>query len=317
MPGLTASGGAPSPVPAALQTCPGYALDLLQDRVGQCFAALGLNFRFGERVLVKPNLVSRRQAGLSCTHPAVVLAVCRHLVDRQVRVLVGDSPSFGSARQVAGACGLLAALRGLDVPVVTLDRPARRRLACGISVGISRTALEADRIFNLPKFKAHGQLFATAAVKNLFGCVSGVRKALAHMRHDQGDRLAEMIVDLIPHLPPVISLADAVTAMQRTGPIAGIACELRLIGASTSPVALDTALYTLLGFSPEQVPLWRVARRKKLAGSFAAEISYPLLQPGEIALPAFESPHALNPVSFRPWRLAMGMCKRAWLRIGG
>ncbi len=305
------------PIPVALQICPGYARDLLQERVRQCCRALGLNFRPGERVLVKPNLVSARRATLSCTHPAVVLAVCQYLVDCQVHVLVGDSPSFGSARQVAGACGLHAALQKLNVPLVTLNQPVRRRLECGISVGIARTALETDQIFNLPKFKAHGQLFATAAVKNLFGCVSGVRKALAHMQYDQGDRLAEMIVDLIRHLPPVTSLVDAVTAMQRTGPIAGIACNLHVVGASTSPVALDTALYTLLDFVPEQVPLWRVARRKNLAGGFAADISYPLLQPGEIVLPAFESPQTLNPVSFRPWRLAMSMCKRAWLRITG
>lgn len=299
----------------ALQTCSGYTMDLLQERVQQCCRALNLNFRPGERVLVKPNLVSARRATLSCTHPALVLAVCQYLVDCQAHVLVGDSPSFGSARQVAEACGLLDALRVRNIPVLTLDQPVRRLLECGISVGIDRTALETDQIFNLPKFKAHGQLFATAAVKNLFGCVSGIRKALAHMQYDQGDRLAEMIIDLIRHLPPVTSLADAVTAMQQTGPIAGTACNLHLIGASTSPVALDTALYALLGFAPEKVPLWRVARRKELAGCFAAHISYPLLDPSEIVLPAFESPQTLNPVSFRPWRLAMSMCKRAWLRI--
>lgn len=303
------------PFAVALLPCPGYDHASLLDSVAQCCQAAGLVVRPGDTILVKPNLVSSRRAGLSCTHPALVRAVCLYLLDHQVQVQVGDSPSFGSAGQVAKAAGLTTALSDLPVPIVSLGAPVRRKLACGISVGISRTALDADRIFNLPKFKAHGQMFVTAAVKNLFGCVSGVSKAMAHMRHGQGDRLAELINDLPPHLPPVDSVVDAITAMQTTGPTRGVPCDLGLLGASGSVLALDTALYSLLGFVPGQVPLWRVARGKGLPGTRAEDVVYPLTRPEDIHLPPFATPDRLNPVSFHPWQMAKSMTKRLWLRL--
>lgn len=303
--------------PVALLACPGYDDARLLDGIAQCCQAAALVFRPGDRVLVKPNLVSATRANLACTHPALVRAVCLYLLDLHVKAQVGDSPSFGSAAQVARAAGLTDALRGLPVPIVTLGAPVRRSLACGISVGISRTALEADRIFNLPKFKAHGQMFVTSAVKNLFGCVSGVSKALAHIRHGQGDRLAELIMDLPPHLPPVDSVVDAITAMQTTGPTRGTPCDLGLLGASGSALALDTALYALMGFAPEQVPLWRVARGKGLPGSRARDVVYPLTRPEDMLLPHFATPDRLNPVSFHPWQMAKSMTRRLRLRLFG
>lgn len=304
-------------IPVALLPCHTYAENQLLDGVAACFQAAGIIFRPGDRALVKPNLVAARRAFLSCTHPALVRAVCLYLLDHRVRLQVGDSPAFGSARQVAGASGLIAALRDLNAPIVSLGAPVRRILKCGITVGISRTALEADLICNLPKFKAHGQLFLTGAVKNLFGCVCGVRKAVAHMRHDQGDRLAELILDLAPHLPQTVNLMDAITAMQHTGPVSGIPCDLGLMGASRSALALDTAISAALGIAPEQVPIWRTACAKGLPGSHMNHLDYPLTSPDSLCLPPFQTPARLSPVSFHPWRMALGMARRAWLRLCG
>lgn len=306
---------APNPIPVALRRCARYDPALLLEGIRSCCAALGRSFGPGERILVKPNLVSARGAELSCTHPQVVRALCLFLLDHGARVQVGDSPAFGSARQVAQAAGLLQALKDLDLPIRNLDAPVQRRLACGIQVGISRHALDADLIFNLPKLKAHGQMFLSGAAKNLFGCVSGVRKAVAHIRHGRGDELAELILDLQDHLPPTTTLMDAVQAMHVTGPVHGSPCHLGLLAASDNAVALDTAIGHALGFSREQIPLWREARRKNLPGHDLSQLAFPLHAPAELDLPPFMAPDKLAPIRFSPWQTTRSMCKRAWLRL--
>ncbi|SMP66495.1 Uncharacterized conserved protein, DUF362 family [Desulfonatronum zhilinae] len=308
-----------SRIPVALTRCAAYEMDQLAESIQACWKALGRVFRPGDAVLVKPNLVTSRRAHLSCTHPQVVRAVCILLLDHGVRVQVGDSPAFGTAGQVARAAGLTEALGDLPVPVRNLNRPVSVRLTgasqAGIQVGISRHVLEADLLLNLPRLKAHSQMYITAAAKNLFGCVCGVRKALAHMRHGQGDDLAGLILDLQPHLPPTTSLLDAVTAMDVSGPASGQPCYLGLLAASGNPVALDTAVYTALGLCPEQVPLWREARRKNLPGHHPDQITTPLLSPADLDLSAYQAPDRLNPISFHPRQVVKSMCRRAWLGL--
>ena len=319
-----------SRIPVALTRCPAYEMNQLAESIQACWKALGRVFRPGDAVLVKPNLVTSRRAHLSCTHPQVVRAVCVLLLDHGVRVQVGDSPAFGTAGQVARAAGLTAALADLPVPVRNLNRPVSTRLisslqassfqasgpkASGVQVGISRHVLEADLLLNLPRLKAHSQMYITAAAKNLFGCVCGVRKALAHMRHGQGDDLASLILDLQRHLPPTTSLLDAITAMHVSGPADGQPCHLGLLAASNNAVALDTAVYTALGLSLDQIPLWREARRKNLPGHYPDQITTPLLSPGDLDLSAFQPPDHLNPVSFHPRQIVKSVCRRAWLGV--
>jgi uncharacterized protein (DUF362 family) len=304
-----------SPIPVALQACPSYNPGDLHQVVAQCCQALALPRLSGLHVLVKPNLVAARQARLSCTHPQVVRAVCLHLLEHGAKVAVGDSPAFGSARQVARASGLQELLADLPVSIQTLDKPVRRFLACGIELGVSRYALECDLLFNVPRLKAHAQFCISAAAKNVFGCVSGVRKALAHVRHGQNDDLAKIILDLPAVLPPTAHLLDAVIAMQGTGPVAGSPCGLGLLAASHTAVALDTAIYTALELEPEQVPFWRQARCRAMPGAFIEELDYPLLHPLALSLPSFATPRGLNPVSFHPRQVAKGLCRRAWLRM--
>lgn len=317
-PAASCSSPGPSPltsIPVALERCTAYAPDQIIAAIQSCWTALERTFRPGSRILVKPNLVTARRAHLSCTHPQLVRAVCVLLQDHGARVLVGDSPAFGSAGQVARAAGLTEALQDLGIAVLDLNRPVPRRLKSGLQVGISRHVLEADLLLNLPKLKAHSQMVLTAASKNLFGCVSGVRKALAHVRHGQGDDLAALILDLQPHLPPMTSLLDAVMAMHVSGPASGQPCHLGLLAAADNPVALDTAVSSLLGLTAERVPLWRQARYKNLPGHLPDQISYPLRSPPELCLPTFQSPVTLNPVSFHPWQMTQSMCRRGWLKL--
>lgn len=268
---------------------------------------------FGARLLIKPNFVALRGAHLCCTSPAVTAAVARHCVARGARVTVGDSPAFGTAQAIAEAIGLPELLRPLGVKVVTLSRGVSMTSA-GVEVHISSDALEADLIVNLPKFKAHSQMRFSGAVKNLFGCVTGVRKAWLHALHgDRQGRFTAMICGLMQALPPTVSLMDGVTAMHRTGPIAGDAFPLGLIGASASPVALDTASGLILKKTPDDFPVWRQCRETGLAGAAPESLNFPLQRPEDFDARDFVLPETLKPESFRPDVLLTSLVKRLWL----
>lgn len=220
---------------------------------------------------------------------------------------IGDSPAFGTARRVANANGLTEALQGLPVKIINLDHAKKIRLECGICIGISQKALEPDLIINIAKLKAHSQLCITAAVKNLFGCVVGFRKALAHCQYGDVSNLFEsLIIELIQALPQTVSLVDAVTSMHKTGPVNGIPFNLNLIGGSPSPVALDTALYNILEVRPHNAPLWLESQRRKLPGAHIHELIYPLAKPENFDAFGFIFPCKLKPVTFYPTRFLKG-----------
>ncbi|MFZ5776196.1 MAG: DUF362 domain-containing protein [Thermodesulfobacteriota bacterium] len=302
-----------------LLACPSYGDAELAERLDRLCDGLGLVVSRGSRVLLKPNLVSSRgNRQLACSQPEFVAAVARWFVARGARVAVGDSPAFGSAKGVMAACGIADALRGLPVELVNFDDPQPVRLASGLSVGVARQALECDLLVNLPRVKAHDQLYLTMAVKNYFGAVVGFRKAWLHARHgDIDNRFESLLVDLLAVLPTGISLVDGVVAMQRSGPMTGESFALGVLAAGANPVAVDTALMAVLGLPAVASPLWRECARRGLAGCRLDELAFPLARPEEVSKPGFAPPGRLAPVSFHPWRLFTGAMKRVAARWGG
>lgn len=281
-----------------------------QPAVSHLLDSLNLSLPSGGHVLIKPNLISSRNATLACTHPAIVAATARYFLDRDWSVVVGDSPAFGSARTVGRASGLTGLLDDLGLDLVTLNRPVGS--SCGpFRAGISATALDASLIVNLPKLKAHSQMRVSAGVKNLFGTVSGFQKPLIHFRHgDRGSRFASFFVHLMQALPETISLVDGITAMHETGPTFGKPFAGHFLGASRDTVALDTAVYVLLGLKPEDVPLWQEGIRMGLPGAIADNLDYPLKSPGDFDFSSFAVPDELHPQIFGPKRLIRSMIKR-------
>ncbi|QJT10064.1 DUF362 domain-containing protein [Oceanidesulfovibrio marinus] len=305
-----------TPVPVALMHADGYRDVFLHETAAGMLEAIDGIPRSGARVLVKPNLLSAGNDGLVCTHPLVVRAVCLVLLEAGCKVTVGDSPGFGTASRVSRKIGLEKALADLGLSVITLGRPTPMHTSFGARIGVSRDALEQDCILNLPRLKAHKQMRISGALKNLFGVVVGVRKPLIHHLYgDKGERFESVFVEIADHLPPVTSLMDAVVSMHGTGPINGEPCPTSLLAASLSPVALDTAMYAMLGLTPARVPLWNEARRRRLPGSETADIAYPLAQPEDFDLSGFRAPAELSPQTFNPLRLAHGACRRVLARI--
>ena len=161
-------------------------------------------------------------------------------------------------------------------------------------------------------------MLLTLSCKNLYGTVPGLRKALYHGREGQCRReFEDMQAEILEHLPPVSGMVDGITAMHVTGPSGGRPFPLHLIGASSSPVALDEALCAVAGLSPGNVPLSSAFMRRHCpdCASEGAEYVFPLCAPRDFDATGFRVPDMLITTSFRPLRLMKSCLKRVWMDV--
>ena len=294
-----------------------YELRQVKKGIDELCKAAGLQVNPGSRMLLKPNLVSGRgKEYLDCTHPVFIRAVAEWCVDCGAEVSIGDSPAFGSGPGVMQATGITEALKGLPVKQVDFDQPVQVKLAGGVTVGIARPALDCDILVNLPKVKAHSQLYVTLAIKNYFGTVVGFQKPVWHLRYgNQEDRFASHIVDLLPVLPGGITLVDGITAMHKTGPVAGEPYQLGMVAGSCNPVALDTTFLKILGLDEEKSLIWQECAARNLTGVNYDVLDFPLLDPAEHLVTDFRVPEMLLAVSFNPLRMLVSAARRLLARI--
>ena len=286
----------------------------VEESLGLFLGKTGLH---GRKVLLKPNLISAGGPGHAVTHPEFIAAVATTLLDRGARVSLGDSPAFGNATRVCLKRGITKALAGMPVEIVDFIESRPLRFAHGVVLPIASAALNCDLLIGLPKIKAHNQMLLTLATKNLFGVVKGVNKALLHMTHGQSHQpFAEILSELPGLLPPQFHFADGIVAMHGSGPLDGASLPLYCMAAAVSPVALDTALMSVLEVDHQKSPLWRVAARHQLPGWDPRSIVYPGLLPESFHGSGFRVPLLLNPVRFNPLRFVRGLWRRALLRVG-
>lgn len=248
-----------------LRRCGEYSAARLDPIVREALAPRG--FSRGQRVLVKANMISGHAPEKCVTpHPALVESVCRALLDMGCEPFIGDSPGMEPFSRVARASGLAEVGEKLGVPVRELLRPvvcppnARR---VNKRLELSADALEADAIVSLPKLKTHCQMRVTLAVKNLFGVVPGTRKAQWHYAVGlDRERFADVLLDILVSLPPVLSIVDGVMGMEGRGPSNGKPRFFGLIAASDDAVALDAALCRMVGLPPEDYAVTAAALRR-------------------------------------------------------
>jgi uncharacterized protein (DUF362 family) len=261
-----------------LSRCTDYTPSNIAEVIQKHFELLGGLQKFvspGDTVLLKPNFIaprSRRHA--TQTHPAVIIETARLLKDFGAKPFVADSPAWTNTFVCAKVLKLEEPLKKLSVPVKQLDKPKWCKIgARNTRIGISSVALDADVIINLPKFKAHQQLMATFAVKNMFGCVSGKRKAIWHFRKGSNpDDFCEMLIDIYRFLNPALTIIDGVMAMDGPGPIRGRTRPLGWLIAGTDPIACETVCAKLINTSPQEIPIIKTANKIGFGYSDPAEI---------------------------------------------
>jgi uncharacterized protein (DUF362 family) len=164
---------------------------------------------------------------------------------------------MGTTAGVAAKLGLLQAARKEGIPVIELRHSTTKQIVINhqtYHLSVSQDALDFDGIINLPKFKAHRQATLSFAVKNLYGCVSGKRKAFRHFA-SSGDLawFSQMLVANALLLKPRLNLVDAVIAAEGQGPVRGTPKSMGLILAGVDPLALDSICCRVIGFPPAEL----------------------------------------------------------------
>lgn len=269
--------------------------------------------RRSDSVLIKPNMIAPRPAGSAVqTHPAVVAGLARAMVDLGARVVVADSPAWGTVYTCARATGLDELLRPIGVAIKSLDQPVRCRLKDGTRVGISTLAFEADLIINVPKFKSHQQVMFTFAVKNIFGFVPGKAKPFWHLaRGDSPEMFCGFLINLCRFVGPQVTIIDAVLAMEGRGPINGRPRTLGYIVGARHPIASELVCSMLLGIDPQQVPMIRAAKREDYwpQGEIDIRTDLPIVPCRDFDIPA------IVPIRFSPLRVLQSLIKGLWIKI--
>ncbi len=235
------------PSKVAVVRCQGYGHAEVESAVTRGIDLLGGPDAFvhdeGERLLLKPNLlVGSAPERCVTTHPEVFGAVASSLEEAGARLTFGDSPGFGSTKGAAKQAGILEVADGLGIPVAEFSDGRQVSFPEGDLIKtwfLADGVLDAEGIVSLSKMKTHGLTRMTGAIKNLFGCVPGMRKGEFHARMRDVERFSRMLVDLARLLEPRLHVMDAVMAMEGNGPRSGDPRPTNAILLSTDPVALD------------------------------------------------------------------------------
>lgn len=301
----------------ALSRCDDYSARLLMDSIETILANIELPANLtSSHVLLKPNLISSRGPALACTHGAFLAAVVTWFNDHGAKVKIGDSPAFGTTHSVMDNQGITGYLDGLSYEQVKFSTPVSKQLSNNLRLEVAGEALDCDLFVNLPRLKAHNQMFITGAAKNIFGIVLGIRKAMLHMvRGGSHAEFSDIIIRLPELLPPNISLIDGIEVMHRSGPLDGDPLGLGCIAGSTCPVAIDTSFLEIVEAKHDRSPLWKAASALNIPGSDSKAIAYPLDRPEKFQGSGFVTPEALNPVRFNPLRFLMSTIRRIRLAI--
>jgi len=226
----------------------------------------------GDRVVIKPNWNGVNPQ--SSTSLRVVEAACRWARDQGAAdVIVGEGP-VPLARERVDAyfkeMDVQARVSAAGARFVNFDDEEhvlfKGKPDLPSEIGVSRVALEADVIIDLPLLKVHSCCLTTLCVKNLKGCLRPRDKMEFHRIG-----LLPAVVALNRIVRPQINVIDAIDAMEGDHSHGEIVHLDRLI-AGRDPVATDAVGCAQIGLDPTDVPLLRMASEAGLGVNRLDEI---------------------------------------------
>ncbi|MFH1879348.1 MAG: DUF362 domain-containing protein, partial [Bacillota bacterium] len=150
--------------------------------------------------------------------------------------------------------------------------------------------LEADYIINCAKLKTHALMVMTAAVKNMFGSVPGLKKAEYHCTKATIEPFTRMILDLHETVKPHLNLVDAIDCMEGNGPSGGTIRHMGYTLASKCAYAADEVCAELMHINPSMVRTIHWARKRGFIDPSAVQKVGDTLMP---ANPPFTLPDSI------------------------
>lgn len=243
-----------------IEECRDYGLDNVVQKINDGLDRIGGWDKYvkpGDNVLLKVNLIGPKTSGSAAvTHSEFVHAMVRILKEHGCTAWIGDSSGGAIAgiaptAQSLNAAGYEKVAEKEGAIIKNFDREGVVEVCpeskCEDRMYIAKPMFDADVVINLPKLKTHSSAIYTGAVKNVFGCIPGLRKAKYHrMAPDPAD-FGEIICDIHKAVNIKLHIMDGITAMQGEGPTAGYVYEAHKIIISTDPLALDVVAAKMIG----------------------------------------------------------------------
>ncbi len=302
-------------------SCDDYDEMQLQRKIIEGFRLFGgveKYIGFGDKVFVKPNFIRapRTRDDPPITNPALLYSLCKIIKDLAAKPIIGDSPAFGTVHRILKKCGYEKKMRELGVKLVQLRRTVEvKRTVAGEEKKFvfSKDIHESDVLINVPKLKVHGQMGMTLAMKNIFGCVPGKRKAWRHMKYgDKEDGFARMIAETFAAFPPAFTILDGIIAMERHGPTGGDPAHIGLLLFGEDCVAIERVIAEILGIEPETLPVYRAAAGMGIGENRLEKIEIVGKPLAEIR-PRRLVPSDKTPIRFSIMRVIRSTLKNIWI----
>lgn len=260
-----------------LQECKNYDLETMIAKINAAIDLLGGWDQFvkpQDRVLLKVNLIGPKTSETAAvTHSEFVRAVVRILKEKQCEVWIGDS-SGGAIAGIAPTAqsfkvaGYERVAQGEGALIKNFDREGVVSVVpesgCEEAMHIAKPMFDADVVINLPKLKTHSAQIFSGAVKNVFGCIPGLKKAKYHKMAPDCSDFGQIICDIHKGTNIRLHIMDGILAMQGEGPTAGTPYPSGKILVSTDPLALDAVAAKMIGMHVADVPMLEAAQYRNL-----------------------------------------------------
>jgi uncharacterized protein (DUF362 family)/Pyruvate/2-oxoacid:ferredoxin oxidoreductase delta subunit len=244
----------------AIIKCENYDQTEVDEAVARGLELLGGLKQFvnpEDYVLLKPNLLSgnKPEEGVT-THPAVFEAVAKKFQQYCDNVKFGDSPGRGSTEKIATEAGLVEVAERLNIDLVDFNEGQNlfyKENGHTRKFKVAHQVVKCDALINLAKLKTHSLTRITGAIKNIFGCISGLEKAEFHLKLPEVGPFSKMLVELNQLVTARLHIMDGIMGMEGNGPGAGEMRPVNVLLFSSDPVALDAVFSRIINLDPAKV----------------------------------------------------------------
>lgn len=230
-----------------------------------------------DRVLIKPNMLAgcppERAAN---THPVVIEAIAKLVLESGGVPMIGDSPMFGRASEASKKIGYQKIAEKLKINIVDFVHPVRCEFKEGKifkNFEVDKTIIESDKIINVAKLKTHTQMYMTLCVKNMFGSVVGRDKTKWHYIAGKSHGVfAKMLLELYSFTKPVLNIIDGIVGMGGYGPLSGPTRQIGVLLFGRDGVSVDRVACEIVGADPKEMPIFRANEELKVGVSRLEDI---------------------------------------------
>jgi uncharacterized protein (DUF362 family)/NAD-dependent dihydropyrimidine dehydrogenase PreA subunit len=281
-----------------------YDVDEIREAVKKGIELIGGLERIvkpGDRVFVKINHLppaSPPEKGI-VTHPIFTEGVIELLKETGADITVGDDIESGPGDRF-NISGFRQMCQRAGVRLVNLREGGFTAIEgkgrCLDPVYVSRIAVEADVIINLPKLKTHSLTIFTGGIKNMYGVIPASLRRKYHGTFVQPEDFSLMLTDVFAAAIPQLTIMDGIVAMEGEGPANGRLRQTNIILTSRDAVAVDTVATSIIGLSPEDIDAIRYCNERGLGVGNLKDIKVTGESIRSVTVPDFQPPAATTRV---------------------